>query len=230
MINNFDKIEEFMQFQPGTFYKFECLVRNTDRENILFPNNYSNSNKNILIKSYYVDNLEYYNKIKQEMINLCNITGARLYITLDRKSILKLISELSIELTRMMTCILQGSQIGIKTLSKVFASKTSVKETSCKETKTLMWDVDTKNEEIKHLICWYIKRHGQTPIILESKKGYHIVCYKKFNNEKWYEHCTNEINKMQIEYTQKEMFIEQLQENVSVLDNQLGLVYIGENH
>ena len=37
MIDNFKTIENFMQFEEGTFYKFELLVRNTDGENELFP-------------------------------------------------------------------------------------------------------------------------------------------------------------------------------------------------
>ena len=34
MINNFNVIDNFLQFEEGTFYKFELLVRNTDGENI----------------------------------------------------------------------------------------------------------------------------------------------------------------------------------------------------
>ena len=90
-INNFPVIEQFLEFEQGTFYKFELLVRNTDGNNPLYQEGYSNTNKNILIKSWYVDSKEYYEKIKHEMINLSNLTGARLYMTLDRKSNLKLV-------------------------------------------------------------------------------------------------------------------------------------------
>ena len=37
MINNFNVIDNFLQFKEGTFYKFELLVRNTDGYNVLFP-------------------------------------------------------------------------------------------------------------------------------------------------------------------------------------------------
>ena len=62
MINNFNVIDNFLQFEEGTFYKFELLVRNTDGENELFPERCSNTNRNILIKSWYVDTKDYYEK------------------------------------------------------------------------------------------------------------------------------------------------------------------------
>ena len=68
MIDNFKVIDKFLQFEEGTFYKFELLVRNTDGKNILFPERVSNTNRNILIKSWYVDTKDYYEKIKHEMI------------------------------------------------------------------------------------------------------------------------------------------------------------------
>ena len=77
MIDNFKTIEKFLKFEEGTFYKFELLIRNTDGNNVLYENAYSNTNKNILIKSWYVDNNEYLQKIKNEMITMANLTGAR---------------------------------------------------------------------------------------------------------------------------------------------------------
>ena len=47
MINNFSIIDNFLQFEDGTFYKFELLVRNTDGNNILYQKGYSETNKNI---------------------------------------------------------------------------------------------------------------------------------------------------------------------------------------
>ena len=65
-ISNFKVIDSFLQFEQGFFYKFELLVRNTDGENELFPERCSNTNRNILIKSWYIDSKEYYEKIKHE--------------------------------------------------------------------------------------------------------------------------------------------------------------------
>ena len=228
MIDNFETIENFMQFKKGTFYKFECLVRNTDGENILYEEGFSKTNKNILVKSWYVDNFEYYNKIKQEMIKMCNLIGARLYITLDRKSNVKLVQELIHALTDTLCDMIQGKEIGIKSLSKIFASKTSVKETSDKKFKTIMFDVDTKDVDTLDCIQLYIENKGQKPYILETKKGYHVFCYRKFDICKWQQESID----IWVDYCKDNCTLEQVQslthsikEYVSVKDNELGLVY-----
>ena len=228
MIDNFETIENFMQFEKGTFYKFECLVRNTDGENILYEEGFSKTNKNILVKSWYVDNLEYYSKIKQEMIKMCNLTGARLYITLDRKNNIKLVQELIHGLTDTLCDMIQGKEIGIKSLSKMFASKTSVKETSDKKFKTIMFDVDTKDVDTLDCIQLYIENKGQKPYILETKKGYHVFCYRKFDICKWQQESID----IWVDYCKDNCTLEQVQslthsikEYVSVKDNELGLVY-----
>ena len=222
MIDNFNVIENFMQFEKGTFYKFECLVRNTDGDNILYEQGYSKTNKNILVKSWYVDNKEYYDKIKQEMIKMCNLTGGRLYITLDRKNNIKLVQELIHGLTDTLCDMIQGKEIGIKALSKMFASKTSVKETSDKKTKTIMFDVDTKDTRYLNAICEYIKYKKQEPFTLLTKKGYHVFCYKKFDHSDWL--AISNTNATFYYHNPEEKYFN-VDEYVSVKDNELGLVY-----
>lgn len=148
MINNFNVIDNFLQFEDGTFYKFELLVRNTDGNNILYQDGYSETNKNILIKSWYVDNQDYYDKVKHEMITMADLTGARLYVTLDRKDNVKLVQSLIHAFTDTLCGIVKGQKPSIKNISKTFASETSKVENSSKPTKTLMFDVDTKDVDI----------------------------------------------------------------------------------
>ena len=177
MIDNFSIIDKFLQFEEGCFYKFELLVRNTDGYNGLFQEGSSNTNKNILIKSWYVDTREYYEKIKHEMITLSNITGARLYVTLDRKDNIKLIQSLIHSYTDSLVAITNKQKPSIKKLAKAFASETSKVENSCKTSKTIMFDIDTKDEDIRKEICTYITEKNQLPHILVTRKGYHIFCY-----------------------------------------------------
>ena len=232
MIDNFNVIDNFLQFEEGTFYKFELLVRNTDGENILFPERCSNTNRNILIKSWYVDTKDYYEKIKYEMITLSNLTGARLYVTLDRKDNVKLCQSLIKAYTDDLVAIVNGQKPGIKSISKTFASETSKVENSSKSTKTLMWDVDTKDNDILKIVREYIfsKTHNY-PFVLNTKKGYHVVCYRKFNHADWLEWCVQyRFNNVNFESAIAEKdymtsFRTKLQELVSVKENELGLVY-----
>ena len=230
MIDNFNVIDNFLQFEEGTFYKFELLVRNTDGENELFPERCSNTNRNILIKSWYVDTKDYYEKIKHEMITLSNITGARLYVTLDRKDNVKLVQNLLHSYTDSLVAICNGQKPSIKSISKTFASETSKVENSSKSTKTIMFDVDTKDELVKNAVIQYIKDEEQTPYILETKKGYHIFCYRKFDHRDWLEKIsayhfawtTNYKIPTDMELIQHRV---KVQEFLSVKENELGLVY-----
>ena len=226
-IDNFKVIDNFLQFEEGTFYKFELLVRNTDGHNELFKEGYSETNKNILIKSWYVDTREYYEKIKHEMISLANTTGARLYVTLDRKDNTKLVQSLIHSYTDSLVAICNGQKPSIKKLSKVFASETSKVENSSKSTKTLMWDVDTTNEVIVDSVLDYIESKGQKPYILKTKKGYHIFCFRKFDHKDWQDKCCGFIcdNPDMTSRDEVISYHEMLGETVSVKENELGLVY-----
>lgn len=231
-INNFEIIENFIDFEKDSYYKFEALIRNTDGENPLYYEGSSNINKNILIKSWYVDSREYYERIKNEMKVLCDLTGARLYITLDRKSTKATIINLFKHFSEKIENMLYGSCYGIKSISKEFASCTSIKESSEHDRRTLMWDVDTKDKDILKIIREYIysKTHNY-PFVLNTKKGYHVFCYKKFNNDNWLDWCVQyRFNHIDFESAVAEKdymssFKSRLQELVSVKDNELGLIY-----
>lgn len=232
MIDNFKVIDNFLRFEEGTFYKFELLVRNTDGENELFPERVSNTNRNILIKSWYVDTKDYYKKIKHEMVTLSNITGARLYVTLDRKDNVKLVNSLLHSLSDTLTAIVIGQNPSIKKISKVIASETSKVENSSKGTKTIMFDVDTKDEDALRAINDYIIEHGQKPYVLNTKKGYHIFCYRKFDIRDWQEYCityfledkTPNMGRT-LSSEEEKHYIEFFKEVVFVKENELGLVY-----
>ena len=190
MIDNFPVVDKFLQFKEGTFYKFELLVRNTDGDNALYKEGYSNVNKNILIKSWYVDSENYYEKIKHEMITLADLTGARLYVTLDRKDNIKLMGNLLHSITDTFVNSFTAGIPPIKTITRVMASETSKVENSCKDSKTIMFDVDTTDEEIIELVKGYIEHKGQVPYILTTRKGYHIFCFKKFDKSEWLDEMT----------------------------------------
>ena len=226
-INNFPIIDNFLQFEEGSFYKFELLIRNTDGDNPLYQEGYSNSNKNILIKSWYIDSKEYYEKMKHEMVTLSNMTGARLYMTLDRKKSIKVVQNLNHVFLDLLISFTTGAEPSIKKIHKTFASETSKKESSEHDFRTIMFDVDTKDLGVKQLIEGYIKSKGETPYVLETKKGYHIFCYKKFNNSYWIPECRNaiELEWQELEPTYTSLVLSCFENYVSVKENELGLVY-----
>ena len=231
MINNFPIIDTFVQFEEGSFYKFELLIRNTDGNNELYQEGYSKTNKNILIKSWYVDTREYYEKIKHEMITMANLTGARVYMTLDRKDNVKLVQSLIHSFTDALCAICNGQKPSIKKISKIFASETSKVENSSKTTKTLMWDVDSSDVEVVNHVHEYIRSKGQEPFTLKTKKGYHVFCYRKFDHRDWLDWCVEhnfkhtEFEDAVAEKDFKSSYKNRFKEIVSVKENELGLVY-----
>lgn len=232
MISNFEVIENFLQFEEGTFYKFELLVRNTDGENSLYPEGCSSKNKNILIKSWYIDNKEYYYKVKHEMITLADITGARLYVTLDRKDSAKTVRSVLYSFVDVLYSICNSQKRSIKGISKVFASETSKVENSSKVTRTIMFDVDTKEETVLKGLTAYIESKGQTPYILETRKGFHVFCYRKFNLSDWQVGIGDcFLERYKKEYANKDLvsimeyLVHSVKEFVSAKENELGLVY-----
>lgn len=253
MINNFDVIDKFLQFEDGYFYKFEALVRNTDGANPLYYEGCSNVNKNILIKNWYIDNQEYYNRIKKEMITLCNMTGARLYVTLDKKENRKLLNTILNAVVKMVSGCMYGNNPSLKTISKIMASCSSVNESSEHKSRTIMFDVDCKDKTILETLEEYILSKNLVPYELETKKGYHIFCYKKFNTSEWGEEIlrnnnspiytdeerkilntvitenTNWADGYKIHYEQEKIKVAKatwFYEQVSLKDNALGLVYM----
>ena len=226
MIDNFKVIDNFLQFEEGTFYKFEALIRNTDGENPLYYEEISNTNKNILIKNWFVDSKKYYEKIKNEMKVLCTLTGARLYVTLDRKSNKKLIQTIFSKVNEMILETLKGTNYGTKRINKLMSSCSSLIDSSDNEMKTIMFDVDTKNATVLEALICYIREKNQVPYILNTKKGYHIVCYKKFDATFWSDFvpsCFIDTYPGTNTETIKQLISDM--NKVSMKENQLGLVY-----
>lgn len=235
MIDNFKVLNEFLIFREGYFYKFEALVRNTDGYNPLFYEGISNTNKNILIKNWYIDSQEYYEKMKSQMKALCDMTGARLYITLDRKENNRLIECVYDKCNEMLKGLLHGVNYGTKKINKVISSCSSLIESSDKTSKTLMFDVDTKDDLALQLVKIYLQEKQGKSFILETRKGYHIVCYKKFDTKVWESEMLDYYKKYLDKYyyvrdVEKEDLIRNagnhiFTNNISLNPNQLGLVY-----
>lgn len=233
MIDNFDVIDSFLMFREGYFYKFEALLRNTDGYNPLLYQGISNSNKNILIKNWYIDSEEYYEKMKPQMKTLCDMTGARLYVTLDRKEINRLIECIYDKSSEMLKGLVHNVSYGTKKINKIISSCSSIIECSDKASKTLMFDIDTKDDLALEVIKIYLQEKQAKPFILETRKGYHVVFYKKFDTKMWeldakncyqnylYKYCLVQNDRDYIMQNANNHILT----NITLNPNQLGLVY-----
>lgn len=93
-IDNFDQICNFLKdrfLDEGIFYFMQIIRRKKDNPD---------AEKSVrIVKSYYVHSIEYLQKKKDEIVELCNKHNARAYINLnprsERKVALKMLKELA---------------------------------------------------------------------------------------------------------------------------------------
>lgn len=87
-IDNFDKIREHLRFDnPGDIYVVHVMFRVKDLRNDADKQMYlSHEETQRLIKTYYIDGLEYFDKKRPAMIDLANQNKARVYFTMTRKN------------------------------------------------------------------------------------------------------------------------------------------------
>ena len=178
-IDNFETIENnLLEFTPGSYYKFEALIRNTDGENPLYYEGSSNTNKNILIKTWWVDSEDYYKKIKNEMKVLCDLTGARLYVLLDRMNVKKTLVHMNMKTEDLIlqNYVLGNNEVSAKTVFKVSGTCSSIKDSSDRDKRLWMFDIDSKNFELLSAIqdACYPRKF----FTLATYKGYHVCVFK----------------------------------------------------
>lgn len=83
MVNNFEQIKKLLIFaSEDDFYHLQILKRKKEHPD-LGSNNY-------VVKTYYIGSLEYLDKKKEEIINLCEFHDARACINLNRRSFEKI--------------------------------------------------------------------------------------------------------------------------------------------
>jgi len=128
MINNFEQLKTFIEFYPNTYYKFVALIRKKDNTGILN----TNERGEIFVRQWFIDSQESLEKYKPDMIALCNATGARLYVTTDRKSVKKTIFKMFEQLLDIVKQYTFNAQnpVSIRKLSKFSSSASQLAECS----------------------------------------------------------------------------------------------------
>ena len=186
VINNFDKLKSWMKFEPGTYYKFVALVRAKDfKDGKYRPVLNVNERGEIFVRQWFVDSEEALEKYKDDMINLCIATRARLYVTTDRKSVTKTILSMQEQLQGYVSQLLNNpnAPISIRKLSKFSASASQL--ALCSDgPKYWLIDVDNTditNEEMEQIVKDFDFVMGNYfPIKMKTPNGYHLLFPRTF--------------------------------------------------
>jgi len=238
VVDNFEDIEKFLKFDKNTFWKFMVVVRNKDGRTPLIKKEAASGETTI--KQWYIDNEEYYEKVKDEMKALAECTRGRLYMCVERKSSYKMFMLLLDKVTDIIKEALICPNATPKRLNKIVNSITSDKLCSDKDYKTWMYDIDVEDER-----GWYrdallayldvICEVDEDDIrMLRSKTGWHIITPRNYAiDENWHRWVADRV----IEYarstdpklTTDEAFdIIHVVEDIKVQPNQMCLVYYSE--
>lgn len=179
MPDNFLTIEKnLLRFQAGSYYRFDAMLRNTDDNSAFFSANTSNSRKNVLLHSWWVCDLDSYTSRKPEMKAFCDLTGARLYVHLDRKSFRRTlvnINKISYEL--MLNSYVNGhNDPELSAIYKIRDSASSQKDASDKDCRMWMFDVDSDD----YVLLAHIQNlcYPHDFFTLRTVKGYHVCAMK----------------------------------------------------
>lgn len=172
MINNFEQIKELLKFDnENEFYFLQILQRKKDMKNIDVHLTGSNNNSR-LIKAYYIYSIEQLNKQEQEIIQLCNLFGARASINLNRRNAY----QMSLEMMALLATNIKCNHF--TQLHRLY--NTICGQHHSEKDKYWIVDIDHKNRrEINDVLC-FIEQECQ-PIgnkfisLVESKSGFHLI-------------------------------------------------------
>lgn len=182
IVDNFDKVKNVVQWKPEqTYYKFVALIRAKDYKDGEFPVLLDKEKQECFVRQWLVDNEEYFERVKEDMKTVVEMFKCRLYMTIDRKSTMKTLIAARDVINRQLDSYLgvKEPQVSVKMFNKLVPSVTQLAESSDRECKRWMFDVDTKDVNVLNVVK---KLCGEFYLeTFETKNGYHVVADKKFD-------------------------------------------------
>ena len=135
VIDNFDKIRQYLTFDEDDFYFVQIIQRKKDGN----PDLVSSNNNYRKVKSFHIQSLEDFDRRRKSIMDLCRQNNARAYIYMNRGNFCSVAIDNAIE-------ILTNFKLG--TPKKAKESYDSCCSKYCKPhtKKKFLVDVDTKDE------------------------------------------------------------------------------------
>lgn len=187
-VNNFKLIESLLDFTSSDdFYFLQILKRK--KENPEVPSNHNNNKR--AIRTYYINSLDHYRGIEDEVKSICLATNSRAYIHLTKRSY-KRVGKLCASIIMDRICNNQENHI-YKAYNTACGSPESVSDN-----KYWLIDIDSKNitflTQYNSIInrVWesHNKIEGDTWYIatIPTLNGYHLIT-KPFRVDTFLQEC-----------------------------------------
>jgi hypothetical protein len=163
-VNNFDKIRDFISFEENTFYFLQIIKRRKENPEMQTGQQ--------VLKSYYINSVEYLDRKREDIIKLCEDNNARAYINLNKRSYEKV----AIQMIKYLADAVYNKQHeNCKNAFEKIAGRNNADAD-----KKWILDVDTKDQKLITEITAFIQTQrpegDKVHIILETKAGFHILC------------------------------------------------------
>jgi hypothetical protein len=165
-VNNFDTIRDFIlkNQKADHFYFLQIIKRRKENEDMPAGQR--------VLKSYYINDVEYLDRKKEDILKLCEDNNARAYINLNIRSYEKV----SIQMIKYLADAVYGKQFeNCKNAFEKIAGRNNADED-----KKWILDVDMKDQKLISEITAFIQTQrpegDKVTLILETKSGYHILC------------------------------------------------------
>lgn len=179
---NFDKIKNTKYKEDGFFYIDLIVRKKDDTEHILVKEHGGST----FIKRWIINSLEKYLKYEPEMIYLADITGGRLYLSVNMKSQNKVAQEYMNSGFNMAQQLIRENSISIKNIINKPLSIISSDSVSIRNFTYCLFDIDTKNENELNSVVNYLNDLDKKFYILNTIQGYHVIANKINRNEDVY--------------------------------------------
>ena len=182
IVDNFDKVKNVVQWNPClSYYKFVALIRTKDYKDGDMPVLVHKEKQEVFVRQWLVDNEEMFENVKNDMKTVTEMFRCRLYMTLDRMSTIKTLLSLRENVNKQLDQFLftEKPQVSVRMFNKMISSATQLAESSDKECRRWMFDVDTKDEAVLSVVKKLCGEHYIETF--ETKNGFHVVANKKFD-------------------------------------------------
>ena len=177
-VNNFRLIESLLDFTSSDDFYFLQIIKRK-KENPEVPSNHNNNKR--AIRTYYINSLDHYRSIEEEVKAICLATNSRAYIHLTKRSYKRV-----------------GKLCAIQVMERVFNEEYShiykAFNTACGHIEsrcgTKLWivDIDNKDRKVLNDYCNLIEDSNILEIV-PTLNGFHLIT-KPFKVDTFLQECT----------------------------------------
>ena len=141
MVDNYNEIRKFLRFDRNLdFYFLQIMQRRKDHPNSEIQNSR-------IIKDYYIESIEYFDKIESEVKTFCDTFKARAGIRLNRRNFEEIGNKFMIDV------VTKVATKNPSCLKRAYSSVCGLVHSESKQYKSWIVDLDTKNnQEVREVL------------------------------------------------------------------------------